>query len=162
VIGGLGLVLFDSGWVKILSCCEHGSETSVSRKVPRISWLVGELLVTQQGLRNLELVVYGIYSDWFTLVYLCGCGDVGSYGADSRGDVGSRCEGNGNYEDSEDDCGVKVLLSALMRGTRSERETGRRENCQSRNRKSRVNFVLSAQSHCCLKCDCKRSYHAMF
>jgi hypothetical protein len=57
---------------------------------------------------------------------------------------------------------TKILLSALISESRSERGTGRRENCQSRNRKSRVNFVLSAQSHCCLNCDCKRSYHAMF
>ena len=47
MIRGLGLVLFDSGWVKILGYCEHGSETSVSRKVPGISLLVDELLVTQ-------------------------------------------------------------------------------------------------------------------
>jgi len=26
MIRGLGLVLFDSGWVKILGFCEHGSE----------------------------------------------------------------------------------------------------------------------------------------
>jgi len=64
---------------------------------------------------------------------------------------------------------TKVLQSALISESRSERERlrerggkGRRENGQSRNRKSLVNFVLSAQSHCCLNYDCKRSYHAMF
>ena len=97
------------------------------------------------------------------MVALCGCGEVGCYGADSRCDVDSRCEGNGNYEGNEDYIVVtKVLLIALMRETRSERGTGRREDCQSRNRKSRVNFVLSALSHFYLDCDCKSSYHAMF
>jgi len=57
---------------------------------------------------------------------------------------------------------TKVLLSALINESRSERGTGRRENCPSRSRKSRVNFVLSIQSYCCLNYDCKRSYHAMF
>jgi hypothetical protein len=57
---------------------------------------------------------------------------------------------------------TRVLLSALIRGTRSDRGKGRRQNCHIRNKKYRVNFVFSSQSHCCLKCDCNCSYHAMF
>jgi hypothetical protein len=46
-------------------------------------------------------------------VFLCDCGDVCNYDEDSKCNVDGGYDGNGNYEDGEDDCGDKRIIERV-------------------------------------------------
>jgi hypothetical protein len=57
-MGRCGMDSFGSGYGSVAGSCEHGNEPSAYKTITRIYRVSEKLLVSQEGLRSMQLVMY--------------------------------------------------------------------------------------------------------